>query len=240
MIKKLNIRNNLFVLIKMIRYNLRIIFANKFIWFLIAAFGFFLFVSIQTVLNGGNLSEGAIYNILIFPGILLIFYPSVFGIQNDDDSRMLEILFGIPNYRYKVWLVRLIMIYVLIYFITALFAMVASVLLYKINVFEMAYQLMFPIIFMGSMSFMFSTIIKNGNGTAVTMVIIGVVLLMISDAVDRTQWNIFLNPFKIPHNLNEVIWQGIISKNRIFMGISMVVFVLYGLFNLQKREKVLF
>ena len=237
MIKKLNIRNNLFVLIKMIRYNLRIIFANKFIWFLIAAFGFFLFVSIQTVLNGGNLSEGAIYNILIFPGILLIFYPSVFGIQNDDDSRMLEILFGIPNYRYKVWLVRLIMIYVLIYFITALFAMVASVLLYKINVFEMAYQLMFPIIFMGSMSFMFSTIIKNGNGTAVTMVIIGVVLLMISDAVDRTQWNIFLNPFKIPHNLNEVIWQGIISKNRIFMGISMVVFVLFGLFNLQKREK---
>jgi hypothetical protein len=221
----------------MIRYNLRIIFANKFIWFLIAAFGFFMFVSIQTILNGGNLSEGTIYNILIFPGILLIFYPSVFGIQNDDDSRMLEILFGIPNYRYKVWLVRLIMIYILIYLITVLFATVASVLLFKINIFEMAYQLMFPVIFLGSLSFMFSTIIKNGNGTAVTMVIIGVVLLMVSDAVDRTQWNMFLNPFKIPRNFNEVIWQGIISKNRIFMGISMVVFILYGLFNLQKREK---
>ncbi len=233
----LNIRNDLFVLIKMIRYNLRIIFANKFIWFLIAAFGFFMFVSIQTILNGGNLSEGTIYNILIFPGILLIFYPSVFGIQNDDDSRMLEILFGIPNYRYKVWLVRLIMIYILIYLITVLFATVASVLLFKINIFEMAYQLMFPVIFLGSLSFMFSTIIKNGNGTAVTMVIIGVVLLMVSDAVDRTQWNMFLNPFKIPRNFNEVIWQGIISKNRIFMGISMVVFILYGLFNLQKREK---
>ena len=234
---KLNLKNNLFVLLKMIRYNLRIIFANKFIWFLIAAFGFFLFVSIQTVLNGRTLSEGTIYNILIFPGILLIFYPSVFGIQNDDDSRMLEILFGIPNYRYKVWLVRLIMIYLLIYFITVLFATVASVLLFKINVFEIAYQLMFPVIFLGSLSFMFSTIIKNGNGTAVTMVIIGIALLMLSDAVNRTQWNVFLNPFRIPHNLNEVIWQGIISKNRIFMGIGMVVFVLYGLFNLQKREK---
>jgi len=144
----LNIRNDLFVLIKMIRYNLRIIFANKFIWFLIAAFGFYMFVSIQTILNGGNLSEGTIYNILIFPGILLIFYPSVFGIQNDDDSRMLEILFGIPNYRYKVWLVRLIMIYILIYLITVLFATVASVLLFKINIFEMAYQLMFPVIFL--------------------------------------------------------------------------------------------
>jgi hypothetical protein len=237
MAAKLNIKNNLYIFIKMIRYNLRIIFANKFIWFLISAFGFFLFVSIQTVWNGGTLSDGSIYNILIFPGVLLIFYPSVFGIQNDDDSRMLEILFGIPNYRYKVWLVRLLMIYVLVYIITVLFAGVASILLYKVDIFEMSYQLMFPVIFLGSMSFMFSTIIKNGNGTAVTMVIIGVALLMLSDAVERTQWNVFLNPFEIPRNLNEVIWQGIISKNRMFLGISMLVFVLYGLFNLQKREK---
>ena len=237
MASKLNIRNSLFISIKMIRYNLKIIFANKFIWFLIAAFGFFMFVSITTVYEGGNLSEGAIYDILIFPGILLIFYPSVFGIQNDDDSRMLEILFGIPNYRYKVWLVRLAMIYVLIFIITILFATVASVLLFKISIFEMAYQLMYPVIFLGSMSFMFSTVIKNGNGTAVTMVLIGVALLMLTDAVERTQWNVFLNPFEIPRNLNEVIWQGIISKNRVFLGIGMIVFILYGLFNLQKREK---
>lgn len=237
MAAKLNIRNNLYIFIKMIRYNLRIIFANKFIWFLISAFGFFLFVAIQTVWNGGTLSDGSIYDILIFPGVLLIFYPSVFGIQNDDDSRMLEILFGIPNYRYKVWLVRLVMIYVLVYIITVLFAGVASILLYEVDIFEMSYQLMFPVIFLGSMSFMFSTIIKNGNGTAVTMVILGVALLMLSEAVERTQWNVFLNPFEIPRNLNEVIWQGIISKNRMFLGISMLVFVLYGLFNLQKREK---
>ena len=129
------------------------------------------------------------------------------------------------------------MIYILVYLITVLFAAVASILLYEIDIFEMAYQLMFPVIFLGSMSFMFSTIIKNGNGTAVTMVLIGVALIMLSDAVERTQWNVFLNPFEIPRNLNEVIWQGIISKNRMFMGISMLVFILYGLFNLQKREK---
>ncbi len=237
MTNKLNIKNRLFILIKMIRYNLRIIFANKFIWFLIAAFVFFMFVSIITVYNGGNLSEGSIYNILFFPGILLIFYPSVFGIQNDDDSSMLEILFGIPNYRYKVWLIRLLMIYILVYVITLLFATVASVLLFKINIFEMAYQLMYPVIFLGSMAFMFSTIIKNGNGTAVAMILIGVALLMLIDLMERTQWNVFLNPFEIPQNLNEVIWEGIITKNRIFLAISMIVFILYGLFNLQKREK---
>jgi protein-S-isoprenylcysteine O-methyltransferase Ste14 len=101
----------------------------------------------------------------------------------------------------------------------------------------MAYQLMYPIVFLGSLSFMFSTLIKNGNGTAVVMVLIGVALIILQDAVERTQWNVFLNPFQIPNNLNEVIWQGLISKNRIFLGVGIVVFILYGLFNLQKREK---
>jgi len=96
---------------------------------------------------------------------------------------------------------------------------------------------MYPIAFMGSMAFMFSTVIKNGNGTAVMVVLIGVALLILQDAVERTQWNVFLNPFSIPDNFNEVIWQGIITKNRIFLGTGIIVFILYGLYNLQKREK---
>jgi len=224
-------------LTKMINYNLKIIFANKFIWFLIAAFAFFLFFSIQTVWNRATINEATVYNLLIFPGILLIFYPSVFGIQNDDDSRMLEILFGIPNYRYKVWLVRLLMIFILVFIIILAFAGLASVLLYKTDLLEMAYQLMYPLVFLGSLAFMFSTIIKNGNGTAVMVVLIGVALLILQDTLERTQWNVFLNPFQIPDNFNEVIWQGIITKNRVFLGVGMVVFILYGLYNLQKREK---
>lgn len=238
MATKLDLKNNLIILLRMIRYNLKIIFANRFIWFLLAALAFFIFFAVQTVLDRNVITEETIYGLLIFPGILLIFYPSVFGIQHDDDSRMLEILFGIPNYRYKVWLVRLVMIYVLIFLIIVMFAEIASILLYRINILEMSYQLMYPIVFLGSMAFMFSTVIKNGNGTAVAMVLIGVALLILQeDVLERTQWNVFLNPFNVPENMNEVIWAGIISKNRIFMAISMLVFILYGLFNLQKREK---
>ena len=235
--KKTDLRTTLVVTTRMIRYNLKIIFANRFIWFLLSAFAFFVFFAIQSVLERNTIDDGSIYDLLIFPGILLIFYPSAFGIQNDDDSRMLEILFGIPNYRYKVWLVRLIMIYVLIFLIVVLFAGAASVLLYSVYITEMAYQLMYPIVFLGSMAFMFSTIVRNGNGTAVVMVLIGVALLILADTLSRTQWNVFLNPFELPNNMNQVIWQGIVFKNRIFLGIGMIVFILYGLYNLQKREK---
>ena len=119
----------------MTRYNLKIIFANKFIWFLVISFVAFIAFSILFIWEGNTIDESTIYGLLLFPGLLLIFYPTVFGIQNDDDSRMLEILFGIPNYRYKVWLVRLAMIFILIFFILIFYAWTASFLLYKINVF---------------------------------------------------------------------------------------------------------
>lgn len=237
MSSKINIKNSLIILSRMVKYNLKIIFANKFTWFLITSFGFFLFFAIQFIWEGNTIDDGTIYGLLMFPGILLIFYPTVFGIQNDDDSRMLEILFGIPNYRYKVWLVRLMMIFILVFTVLVVYAWSASILLYKINILEMAYQLMYPIVFLGALSFMFSTIIKNGNGTAVVMVLLGVALLILSESLERTQWNIFLNPFEIPNNFNETIWAGIIVKNRIFLSVSMLVCILYGLFNLQKREK---
>ncbi len=230
-------RNNFIILWRTIRYNLKIIFAGRFVWFLLASFAFYLFFSIMSIYQGSVLSEGMVYNLLLFPGILLVFYPSVFGIQNDEDARILEILFGIPNYRYKVWLVRLIMIFIQVFLILIVYGYVSSILIYTVNPLEMAYQLMFPIGFMGGMAFMFSTLIKNGNGTAVVMILIGVGLLILGEGIERSQWNIFLNPLELPSNFNSAIWDGIVTRNRIFLGVGMIVFLLYGLFNLQNRER---
>jgi ABC-type transport system involved in multi-copper enzyme maturation permease subunit len=160
-----------------------------------------------------------------------------FGIQNDVDAGILEILFGIPDYRYKVWLVRLILVFVLVYLMMIGLTLMSYFLLAPVPVLELSFHVMFPIYFLGSLAFMFSTIIKNGNGTAVVMVIIGVGLLILSGILERTLWNIFLNPFEIPNRLNEMIWQEITMKNRIFLAVGSLLFVLYGLFNLQKREK---
>jgi len=230
-------KNGLTVFWRVIRYNLKIIFAGRFIWFLLASFAFYLFFAIMEVYDQQTIGEGEIYGLLLFPGILLVFYPSVFGIQNDEDSRILEILFGIPNYRYKVWLIRLIMIFVQVFLILIVYGFLSSILLYPVKPFEMAVQLMFPIGFMGAMAFMFSTLIKNGNGTAVIMILIGVALLILSNNLERSQWNIFLNPIQLPENFNAIIWKGIVTRNRIFLGVGLIVFLLYGLYNLQKRER---
>ncbi len=223
-----------------VQYNLKIIFAGKFLWFLLAAFAFFAFFMFQQAWNRVEINEGSIFDLLLFPCLLLIFYPIVFGIQNDEDNRILEIIFGIPNYRYKVWGVRMLMIYVVNYFILVVFAYIARILLYPVNIFEMPFQLIFPMLFLGNLAFMFSTITRSGNGTAVIMIVFGLVLFIFMNAsrqIVHSYWNIFLNPFSIPSDLHPLIWQNTILKSRLFLLIGAIVFLMIGFFNLQKREK---
>ncbi|MDR1097139.1 MAG: hypothetical protein LBL57_03300 [Tannerella sp.] len=228
--------------VRVIRYNLKIIFAGKFFWFLLAAFAFFAFFMFQQAWNRAETNEGSIYNLLLFPCLLLIFYPVVFGIQNDEDSRILEIIFGIPNYRYKVWGLRMLIVYMANYFILVLFAYVARLLLYPVNIFEMAAQLVFPMLFFGNFAFMFSTITRSGNGTAVIVIVLGLVFSIfifanVSGSVENSFWNVYLNPFSIPRDVHPMIWQNTIIKSRLFLLIGGIVFLMIGLLNLQKREK---
>jgi len=224
---------------KMFRYNLKIIFAGRFIWFILAALAFFILLSVFLVLKVPGYNSSAVYNILLIPGILLVFYPTVFGIQSDADSRILEILFGIPNYRYKIWLVRLVVIFFLTWLFLYLFCWLGYFGLIPYEVFRMSWQLMFPVTFLGCLAFLVSTIVKNGNGTAVVMIIIGVVLWMISLNLERTLWNVFHNPYSIPNQMNEMVWSQISQKNRLFLAVMSIIFLLGGLTNLQSREKFL-
>lgn len=226
------------IIARLFRYNLKIIFANKFIYFLLAAVIIFLFVTGIILLDdNANPNEGTVYYVLLFPGILLIFYPTVFGIQNDVDSQMIEILFGIPNYRYKVWLVRLALIYIVVFGILLILNLASSAALTSVPIFKMVYQLMFPIFFLGSLAFMISTLVKNGNGTAVIIIIIGMAFWIGSEPLAASSWNLFLNPFAVPSNVNEAVWAGKTFNNRLYLSIGTVVSILFGLLFLQKREK---
>ncbi len=219
------------------RYNFKIIFANKFGYFLFAAVVFFLIVTGIVLYNNAILDDAGMYYLLLFPAVLLIFYPTVFGIQNDKESRMLENLFGIPNYRYKVWLVRLVMIFFMVFLIIYGLGWMTELLIVKIPILEMSVQLMFPVLFLGCLAFMFSTWIKNGNATAVIMILIGLGFWMFIELLEESKWYLFLNPFQSPRSVSQTVWVNIVFLNRLYLSIGAVVTVLFGLMNLQKREK---
>lgn len=231
------IKNKIQVTVSMIRYNLKVIFSNKFIYFLIAAIAFYLMVTGIMLFGDTNPIDEDIYNALIFPGLLIIFYPVIFNIQNDKDARMLEIIFGIPNYRYKVYLLRFLislMLLMVVLFLMTLFLVFAII---QVPVLYMVYQLMFPLFFLASLSFLAASLVKNGSGAAVIMVIIGLFFWIMAEPLAFSKWNIFLNPFNNPTDISHTIWMNILFQNRVMLVVGAIISILWAMINLQKREK---
>jgi len=222
----------------LLAYNLKIVFAGKFIYFLLAAMAIFFLVSLLNLLNpDASLNEADLYYLLLVPGLLIIFYPITFGIQNDLDTRMIEILFGIANYRYKVWLIRLLMIFLMTLVFLLLLGGLSRLAWSPFPLIRMITELMFPLLFLGCLAFMFSTLTRNGYGTAAIMIFLGLMMWISSEPLAESKWNIFLNPFRIPRRISELAWERNISQNRLYMMVGSVITLLTGLLQLQKREK---
>jgi len=220
-----------------IRYNLKIVFANKFIYFLIAAFAFFLLVIGILLFSNAAAQESDIYASLIFPGILILFYPVIFNIQNDKDARMLEIIFGVPNYRYKVYLVRFVISMVLLFALLLFMSWFTFFAVLKISIVKMVYQLMYPLLFLACLSFLFTTLVRNDSGAAVIMIIVGLFFWIMHEPLQYSKWNIFLNPFDVPTDISMTVWKNVLYQNRLMLVIVSVVSLLWSLINLQRREK---
>ena len=111
-------------------------------------------------------------------------------------------------------------------------------MVFPISPLGMSWRLMFPVLFMGCLAFLLSTLTRNGNATALIIIIMGIALIFLRDSFFKnTMWDISLNPYSLPENIHPVVWESTVLKNRLFLGIGSFVFILLALLNLQKREK---
>lgn len=222
---------------KLTQYNIKIIFGNKFLYFALSAVGFYILTVIISLFSDNEITIASGYNMLLVPSILLIFYPACFGIQNDQDAKIIEIIFGIPNYRYKVWLFRLWIAYMICFIITLLLAMVTNWIVVEVPAFKLTLQVMVPSLFIGMLCFMISTLVRNGNGTAVLIIVIGLILFILNKVLEVSKWNVFLNPFDVPLDKNPEIFYNTLFDNRLIILLTSFVFLLVGLYKTQNREK---
>jgi len=220
---------------QIVRHNLKIIFGDKFPFFLLGAFAFFIFIVAVNIFGNERFTEESVFNLLLFEGIIVVFFPTVYAIQNDVDKRTIELLFGIPDYRFKVWLARVIIAFLVCAMILAVLALMCYYALVSFSIATMIYYVMFPIFMLGSLGFLMATITKNGNSAAVVAIIIGLGLWVLSEALSHSQWNVFLNPFDMP-DMDMQMWEAMIRKNHAFQLITGLVFLLGGMLSLQNRE----
>lgn len=220
------------------RYNVFTSFSGKFIYVFIMAIVLFLIIVFLHVLNNdASPNTENVYNFLLIPGVLLIFYPSAFSIQNDMDSRMIETLFGIPDYRYKIWLMRSLTQYIVIAGFLFVLTVLCRLGLAEFSVSSMLFHLIFPIIFIGSLGFMIAALTRSGSGTAVILVLVILFFWIALESVEGSSLYIFHNPFQIVDQMETMVLAETTLLNRVFLLMGAVVTTLFGLLRLQHREK---
>lgn len=220
------------------RYNVANVFSGRAIYFIILASAVFLAVIILNLVSReAALTSQRIYDFLLIPGILLVFYPAVFAIQNDKDAGMIETLFGIPDYRYKVWLTR----YLSLYLIVAAFLFVLAVFcrlgLADFPLGKMVLQLMVPVVFLGSLAFFIASQTGSGLGTAVIMVVIVLFFWLFRGSLQDSSWYLFHNPFASVNQIRTMVLAKTTIANRLYFISGALVLTLLALLRLQKREK---
>jgi len=234
-----DLKTSIYTLARFLRHNIRIIFGSRFVYFILSAILFYIIIILINLADRNAPSETGFYYILILPAIIVILYPAAFGVQIDKDIRTLEVLFGVPDYRYKVWLLRILLVNCIAFFVILFLSFISHFLIVDIRIFKMAGQLMFPAFFCSTLAFMLSTVFKNGTAAAVVLVLVLIIFLLLGDEFANRVWMLYLNPFETSDSLGEETWQKIIIRNRIYISVASLLFLIYGLFNLQKRESFL-
>ncbi|NKB69645.1 MAG: hypothetical protein GKR89_21450 [Candidatus Latescibacteria bacterium] len=223
-------------LMPFVRYNAGHVFAGKAVYFfLLAVLVFFISVLIHALDVEVPPEPRDIYFFLLAPGLLLVFYPSAYAVQADTDARMLETLFGIPDYRYKIWLVRHVVQQGIVALVLTLLALFCQYALTDFPLWRMVFHLFFPIFFLSSLAFALACLTRSGNGAAVVLVIVGLLLLILAEPLENSAWNLFHNPFVATDQLG--LRQETTFYNRAYLLVGAVLATLLGLLRLQQREK---
>ena len=98
-------------------------------------------------------------------------------------------------------------------------------------------QSIVPSLFIGMLCFMLSTLVRNGIGTAVLIIVIGLILFVVNGILGISKWNVFLNPFDVPLDKNPEIFYNTVFNNRLIILSACFIFLLVGLYKTHNSEK---
>lgn len=222
--------------------NLKIIFSHK---FLLISGGIFIYFSIVVTVNyfvdpSDRMGERGIYMwLLSFPGIIFIFYPSMSLFLSEGENRRIEMIFSTAGSMHKIWLAKIVSLYLSGAFILFLLALLSYIFVADFNLPGYFANSLFPLIFFSSLTMAFSVIFRSINAAGLTAVGTLFFHLILYDLLRKTRFNIFLNPYLKPDEIDHYIWNKMVLQNRIGMVVISALLITFSIKMLEKREKFL-
>ncbi len=233
-------KNRLINIYYVIRLNEKFIFSQRFLFFFGGVLLFFITICMVNYFKSSaeRIGEEGIFNLLlIFPGIALIFYPSMSLVTSEIENRTIEMIFCTPDARYKVWISRIFTLFLFVTFIIFILCSLSFVFISDFPFWGYFFHSLFPSIFLSTMIIMLSIIFRSSNAAGLVSLVIILFLMITYPPLSKTGFNLFMNPYVKPPNTDFSSWASIIWYNRIGILVLSAAMLYYSFFMLNKREK---
>lgn len=226
--------SNIFFLFAQIQ---KILFAGKFYIFLILAVVWdVICVILGHVFHDPMPLEAVFYVMNLVPMLILALYLSMTLVSYEKENVTIEALFSVPGSPYKVWLYKLAVQFIMLFFVQMLFALISFYFMTDFDI-EVMVSHVFVIVFcVANLNFFLSTLLKSGYAAGLLTVVVLLFFIPWSGFFASSFWNFYMNPFMKPGDLGIDIWNERLLYNKagvLFIGL---VFMYFGLSKLRNRE----
>lgn len=230
------------VIWEMLRLQARVLFSNRFAWFMAGILAFYVVVYIinfnQPVVQ--RMTREAVFSLLLeFPLSLLAVYLNMQLLTAEKENRTLEVMFTTAGGRYKVWLQRLGTLYAILLALCFLLSSLAFFTIADLPIVGMALNAFVPVFFVGNMTLYFAVRFRSGLAAGMVSAGILLILLMFSELLNETRYFLFFNPYNVPRSLDPETWELWMWQNRaavLFFGGLLLFLALRGM---EIRERLL-
>ncbi len=216
----------------------RILFSGKFIYFIGFAILYEVFlISIMNFTDAGAMPvEVAFYMMNLVPMLILSVYLAMMLVSYEKENNTIETMFSVPGSPYKVWLYKLLVMYVLMFFIQIILVLTIFFFVADFHFPDMLIHAYVPIILISNLTFYFSTKFRSGYAAGLITLVICFIIFMIAEPLYESVWFLYLSPYAKPDALNIELWNTRLLYNKLGVTFIGVLFLYLGLKRLLVRE----
>ncbi len=226
---------------RLYRLSFRLVFHRKLLFMgagILAYYGILYALAVFRPGEGFSAIQ-ALHILVEAPGTVLGIYLTMDLVAGERDRNTLEVLFSTSSSHYKIWVVRMLSIYVVL----AVSLMAMSALSYfffaEFLFVEGALNAFLPAFLVANLTFFFSVSFRSGNAAGMLSLGFLIFILLTSESLGNTPYFLFLNPFDPPIGVDDALWGDRVLVNRLCVAALGCVLLFLALRRMEGRERLL-
>jgi hypothetical protein len=183
--------------------------------------------------------DDALFVLVELPGTVLGIYLAMDLIAKERDRHTLEVLFSTASSHYTVWTVRMLMVYFVLLVTLQVMSTISYFFFAEFPVFWGGLNAFLPAFLLANLTFYFSVWTRSANAAGMLALGFMILVLMSYEALQGTNWDLFLKPFEVPISGDDPAWaeKMIINRSAVFVAGALLLFL--GLRRMEHRERLL-